>query len=210
MSGAASSVRPSTTMTMAAASSSAALRLAKDFGGDNCLVVGEECRRYRRGARCARPIRPAVDAVAGDAGLIADDGAARAGEAVEERGLAHVGTADDGDERPSCVRRRCATSATARFAVFFFVGVIGLESAVFPIIETSGNLPIIGTGENRSAAILDIPFPHHQATERKLPRLEEFFSPGGICRAPVCPMNFAAGNWRWRRRWSARSPRNIT
>ena len=37
----------------------------------------------------------AVDAVAGDAGFVGDDGAARAGEAIEERGFADVGAADD-------------------------------------------------------------------------------------------------------------------
>ena len=45
------------------------------------------------------PLDEAVDAVASDAGLVADDGAARAGEAIEERRLADVGAAADGDER---------------------------------------------------------------------------------------------------------------
>jgi ribosomal-protein-alanine N-acetyltransferase len=43
------------------------------------------------------PLDEAVDAVAGDAGLVADDGAAGAGEAIEEGGLADVGAAADGD-----------------------------------------------------------------------------------------------------------------
>jgi hypothetical protein len=37
------------------------------------------------------PLDFAVDAVAGDAGLVADDGAAGAGEAIEKGGLADVG-----------------------------------------------------------------------------------------------------------------------
>ena len=45
----------------------------------------------------ASPVGLAVEAVAGDAGLVADDGAARTDEPVKERGLADVGAADDGD-----------------------------------------------------------------------------------------------------------------
>ena len=43
------------------------------------------------------PFRLAVEAVARDAGLVADDGAARAHQPIEERGFADVGTAHDGD-----------------------------------------------------------------------------------------------------------------
>jgi len=43
----------------------------------------------------AAPFGFAIDAVAGDAGFVGDDGAARAGQAIEERGLAHVGASED-------------------------------------------------------------------------------------------------------------------
>jgi hypothetical protein len=45
----------------------------------------------------AFPVCGAVDAVARDARLVGDDGAARAGEAVEQGGLAHIGASDDND-----------------------------------------------------------------------------------------------------------------
>ena len=38
------------------------------------------------------------DAVAGDAGLVVDDGDAPAGDAIEQGGLADIGSADDGNK----------------------------------------------------------------------------------------------------------------
>ena len=45
------------------------------------------------------PVGVTVDAIAGDARFVADDGAARAYEPIEQRGLADVGSADDSDQR---------------------------------------------------------------------------------------------------------------
>src|SRR2546430_2155034 len=56
------------------------------------------------------PFSLAVDAVAGDARLIGDDSAARAGQTVEERGLAHVGATDD-NERWEQIGHRFLSSA---------------------------------------------------------------------------------------------------
>jgi len=72
--------------------------LTQDFLGDKRAVVGDEAAGIHDFQGAAAPFGFAVDAVAGDAGLVGDDGAARAGEAIEERGLAHVGASDD-DER---------------------------------------------------------------------------------------------------------------
>ena len=44
------------------------------------------------------PFGFAVQAVPGDAGLVADNRASRADDAVEKRGLADIGAAHDGDE----------------------------------------------------------------------------------------------------------------
>jgi hypothetical protein len=46
----------------------------------------------------SKPFRLAIEAVARDAGLIADNGAPRSGEMVEERRFANVGASDDSDE----------------------------------------------------------------------------------------------------------------
>ncbi len=73
------------------------LRLAKDFGGDKGGVVGDDAAGVDEAGRGGLPVDEAVDAVAGDAGLVADDGTARAGEAIEEGRLADVGAAADGD-----------------------------------------------------------------------------------------------------------------
>jgi len=72
--------------------------LEKDFGGEQRGVVGDDAAGVDQARVGGLPLDEAVDAVAGDAGLVANDGAARAGEAIEERGLADVGAAADGDE----------------------------------------------------------------------------------------------------------------
>ncbi len=74
------------------------LGLAEDFGGDEGDVVGDDAAGVDDAGVAPDPLDLAVDAVAGDAGLVADDGAAGAGEAIEEGGLADVGAAADGDE----------------------------------------------------------------------------------------------------------------
>ncbi len=73
--------------------------LAKDFGGNEGFVVGNDAAGIHQASEAAVPADLAIDAVAGDAGLIADDGAAAAGESVEEGGLADVGAADDDQDR---------------------------------------------------------------------------------------------------------------
>ena len=72
--------------------------LKEDFGGDEFGIVGDDAAGVDEACGGGLPLDEAVDAVAGDAGLVANDGAARAGEAIEERRLADVGTAADGDE----------------------------------------------------------------------------------------------------------------
>ncbi len=82
------------------------LSLAENLAGDQGFVVGDDAAGVDQAGFAALPLDLAVDAVARDAGLVADDGAARAGEAVEERALADVGAAADGDQRQSPARRR--------------------------------------------------------------------------------------------------------
>ena len=71
--------------------------LAVDFGGDEIFFFGENAAGVDDAQVTVFPFGVAVEAVAGDAGFIADDGAARAHDAVEERGLADVGASYDGD-----------------------------------------------------------------------------------------------------------------
>ena len=71
--------------------------LAINLGGDEIFFFGKDAAGVDDAQVAAFPLRVAVEAVAGDAGLVADDGAARAHDAVEERGLAYVGAAHDGD-----------------------------------------------------------------------------------------------------------------
>ncbi len=72
--------------------------LAEDFSGDEIRVVRDDAAGVDEARGASGPFDFAVDAVAGDAGLVADDGAAAAGEAIEERGLADVGAAADGED----------------------------------------------------------------------------------------------------------------
>ena len=72
--------------------------LVVDFGRDEFGVVGDNAAGVHEAEAAASPLVFAIDAVAGDAGFIADDGATAAGEAIEEGGFAHVWTSYDGDE----------------------------------------------------------------------------------------------------------------
>src|SRR5207249_1253375 len=74
------------------------LRLTENFLRNERLFVRNDSAGVDDFQSLAAPFGFAVNAVAGDAGLIGDDGAARAGQAIEERRLAHVGAADD-DQR---------------------------------------------------------------------------------------------------------------
>jgi hypothetical protein len=74
-------------------------RLAEDFRGNEFLVFGDDPARIDDAELVSAPLGVAVEAVARDARLVADYGAARSSEAIEERRLANVGASDDGDER---------------------------------------------------------------------------------------------------------------
>ena len=74
--------------------------LAKDFRWNQLRVVGKDAAGIDHASMLAGPLDLAVDPVAGDARFIAHDRTARAGETVEECGFAHIGAADDGQDRP--------------------------------------------------------------------------------------------------------------
>src|SRR5260370_18869242 len=67
------------------------------------------------------PLRFAVNAVAGDPRLVGDDGAASAGQTIEERRLAHVGAAHNDERWDQIVHKFLVghtMSATACCAIF--------------------------------------------------------------------------------------------
>lgn len=70
-------------------------RLAKDFSGDQGFVIGNDAARVDEAGGASGPFDLTVNAVAGDTGFVSDDGAARAREPVEERGLADVRASHD-------------------------------------------------------------------------------------------------------------------
>jgi hypothetical protein len=76
-------------------------RLLQDLRRDERFVIGDDAAGVDDFEAAADVDGDAADAVARDAGFVADDGAARAGDCVEERGLAHVGSADNDDDRQS-------------------------------------------------------------------------------------------------------------
>ncbi len=57
--------------------------LAQNFAGDAGFVFGNDAASVHHFEAAPFPVRGAVDAVARDAGFVGDDGAARAGEAIE-------------------------------------------------------------------------------------------------------------------------------
>ena len=97
------SVRPSTTMMMASASSSATLAWRKISAGMN-LFFGNNAAGIDDAQAAPAPFGLAVEPVAGDAGFVADDGAPRSHQPVEERGFADVGTAHDGERGNAALR----------------------------------------------------------------------------------------------------------
>ena len=73
--------------------------LAVDFSGNQGFVVGDDAAGVDDTRDAAVPADLAVDSVAGNSGLVADDGTAGLGELVEEGGFADVGAPADGEER---------------------------------------------------------------------------------------------------------------
>src|SRR6516164_6602779 len=72
--------------------------LAIDFRRDQGLVVRDNAPGVHNAGDAAIPADFAIDAVAGNAGLVAYDRAAALRELVEEGGFADVGASADGDQ----------------------------------------------------------------------------------------------------------------
>ena len=73
------------------------LGLAKNFRRNEVFVFGENAAGIHDAQMASAPFGLAVEPVARDAGFVADNGAPRADQPVEERGFADVGAAHDGD-----------------------------------------------------------------------------------------------------------------
>ena len=91
--------RPSTTKRITSASSTASCACSRTCREQRVLLAGHEAAGVDDGELPALPLGVRVVAVAGDAGRRPHERQAPADQAVEERGLAHVGAADDGDQR---------------------------------------------------------------------------------------------------------------
>ena len=73
--------------------------VANGRGEDVIALERFDAARVDDGELAAVPIGRVVRAVARDAAGLVDDGVRGLGQAVNERGLAHVGASDDGDDR---------------------------------------------------------------------------------------------------------------
>ncbi len=80
--------------------------LAKDFGRDEVFVLRKNAAGVDDAQAASAPFGFAVETVARDARFVADDGAPRAHQAIEERGFAHVGAPHDGDSGNAGGNRR--------------------------------------------------------------------------------------------------------
>ena len=75
-------------------------RLVADGRGKDVVALERlDAARVDDGELAAVPIGRVIRAVARDAARLVDDGVRGLGQAVNERGLAHVGASDDGDDR---------------------------------------------------------------------------------------------------------------
>ena len=72
-------------------------RLAKNLGGDVLFIFGNDAPGIDHAKAAPVPLGGAVEAVARDAGLVADNGAASSDDAVKQRGLADIRPANDGE-----------------------------------------------------------------------------------------------------------------
>ena len=73
--------------------------VADGCGKDVIALERLDTARVDDGELAAVPIGRVIRAVARDAAGLVDDGVRGLGQAVNERGLAHVGASDDGDDR---------------------------------------------------------------------------------------------------------------
>src|SRR5216683_8285240 len=73
------------------------LRLAENLCRDEVFIFGENSPRIHDAEMASAPFRLAIETVARDAGFVANNGATRAYQAIEERGFTDVGTPDDSD-----------------------------------------------------------------------------------------------------------------
>jgi hypothetical protein len=87
---------------MMAAASSSATRLAVDLGRNQVFFFRQDAAGINDAQPATAPFGITVKTVAGDAGLVAYDGATRAHDPVEQCGLAYVGASHDGDCGNAC------------------------------------------------------------------------------------------------------------
>lgn len=73
------------------------VRLARHLGAESVVQRGADAARVHRQRIVVRDADGGAEAVAGDAGLVMNNGNAAADHAVEDGGFADIGSADDGD-----------------------------------------------------------------------------------------------------------------
>lgn len=73
-------------------------RLPENLRGDEILFFGNNAAGVDDAEVASAPVGLAIEAIASDAGLVANDGAARPDQPVEQRGFSDVRAADDGDK----------------------------------------------------------------------------------------------------------------
>ena len=77
----------------------ATLRLFEDLSRDLGFLARNDAAGVDNLEGSSVPRRRSVDAIASNARLIRNDRAALSDKSIEQRGLADVGSADDGDQR---------------------------------------------------------------------------------------------------------------
>src|SRR6202167_2889986 len=143
-------------------------RLAKNLRRNEVLIFGKDAAGVDDADAASTPLRIAIEAVAGNAGLVADACSPGSHNAVEQRGLSYVRSAHDGERRNA---GRGGSESAGRV-------VSGLSQSERDQCRQPGVF-IIETPVALSSQPVSPPTPKRSSPVGKDASLYQFFAPGG-------------------------------
>src|ERR1700691_6318783 len=157
-------------------------RLAKNLRRNEVLIFGKDAAGVDDADAASTPLRIAIEAVAGNAGLVADEGSPGPNNAVEQRGLSYVRSAHDGERRNA---GRGGSESAGRV-------VSGLSQSERDQCRQPGVF-IIETPVALSSQPVSPPTPKRSSPVGKDASLYQFFAPGGALASTHPAYEFRRG-----------------